>query len=128
MPRPHQLLHDSRYRAHWRALLLVLVIAVAWFAFQPDGGNSLDFEDADKLDHLLAFGSLGLVAMCALPAARRAAPAAALALLAYGGFIELVQAQIPGRTASWADLAADAVGIVLGLTLAAALRRRWPPR
>lgn len=51
-----------------------------------------------------------------------------LALLAYGGLIEMVQSQIPSRTAAWDDLLADAVGIAGGLLLAALLRRRWPPK
>ena len=41
---------------------------------------------------------------------RAALVGVALGLLGYGGFIELVQTQVPGRTASWADLAADALG------------------
>ena len=49
--------------------------------------------------------------------------AVALGLLAYGGVIELVQAQLPHRQGDWADLTADAVGMVAGLLLAAALRR-----
>jgi VanZ family protein len=99
--------------APWRVLLLVLLAVVSWFAFMPvqfrDGALPLD-----KARHLMAFAVLAWVAMQAFAATRRVA----LALLAYGVFIELVQSQIPGRMASGADLAADAVGIGLGLLLA----------
>jgi len=36
-----------------------------------------------------------------------------------------VQSQLPYRVASWADLAADAVGIACGLLLITGVRRRW---
>jgi VanZ family protein len=128
MPNPHELLHETRFRTHWRLLLASLVLVVAWFAFAPADGRDTGLEGMDKIEHLLAFGALGLTALCALPAGAWAGAASAAALLGYGGFIELVQRHIPGRTASWADLAADAVGVALGLWLAAALRRAWPPK
>jgi VanZ family protein len=43
--------------------------------------------------------------------------------MVFGVFIEVVQAQIPGRTGEWPDLLADALGIAAGLALAAALTR-----
>ncbi len=101
--------------APWRGLLLVLLAVVSWFAFARvnfnDGGLPLD-----KVRHLAAFGALAWVAVQGFP--RSAAWRVAAALLAYGVFIELVQSQIPGRFASAADVAADAVGIALGLVLA----------
>ncbi len=128
MPSLHALLHQPRWRIHWRLLLAALVLVVACFAFVPRDGSEPGLDGVDKLEHLLAFGTLGASAMCALPAGLRAALAAATALLAYGGFIELVQTHIPGRTASWADLLADAAGVAIGVALVAVLRRRWPAR
>ena len=54
------------------------------------------------------------------PGLGRSAPllAVLLALLAYGGAIELVQRQLPNRSGEWADLGADAIGIGLGALLA----------
>ena len=103
--------------APWRKLLFVLLAVVSWFAFAPvhfeDGGLPLD-----KGRHLMAFGTLAWVAVQAFGGQRRSVAAIALALLAYGVVIELVQSLIPGRFPSGMDVAADAVGIVLGLLAA----------
>lgn len=80
----------------------------------------------DKLDHVLAFVILGLLAQlaCASPATvhqRRVLTLrhglALAALLGYGVALELVQAIVPGRHASVADVAADAVGLLLAALL-----------
>ncbi len=126
MPSLQELLHETRFRTHWRVLLAALAMVVAGFAFAPGRGPEMAFEGADKVHHILAFGALGVAALCALPAGAWAGAASAATLLGYGGFIELVQTHIPGRSASWADWAADAVGVAIGLLLAAALRRVWP--
>ena len=48
-----------------------------------------------------------------------------LALLAFGGAIELLQLQVPNRSGQWADLLADGIGIGLGAQFALLwLRRR----
>ena len=121
---PSELLHATRHRPRWRVALLAAALGVAWLAFVPEPGP-IGVALHDKLNHLLAFGTLALLAALSLPAAARRAPLASGVLL-YGGFIEIVQSQLPGRSAEWADLAADAAGTVLGLLLAAALRRAWP--
>lgn len=120
----HALLHEARWRGPWRLALLAAVLVTAFFAFRPGPGPAPVFTAADKVQHLLAFGCMAFAGR--LGFARQAALAAAL--LAYGGFIELVQTQVPGRDASWDDLVADALGIAAGLALVAWLRRRTPPR
>jgi VanZ family protein len=125
---PHALLHEKHFRRRWQLLLALLAGVAAWFAFTPDSSPGPDFEGADKLNHLLAFGSMGLAGLLSCAGGWQRALGAAAGLLAYGGFIELVQSQLPTRTASWADLLADACGILLGLLLAAALRRHWPKK
>jgi VanZ family protein len=106
-----------RRPAPWRALLLLMLATVSWFAFAP-----VHFDDGelplDKARHLLAFAALAWVATQGWGRVHRAGLAAAL--LAYGVFIELVQSQVPGRHASTADVLADALGIALGLLLARA--------
>lgn len=108
----------------WRIVLALLVAVVAWFAFSKAG--KADFvPHLDKVQHLLAFGSMACAAALGWPAGRRAALGVLVGLLGYGAFIELVQSQLPYRMASWADLGADAVGISCGLALITALRKRW---
>ena len=74
----------------------------------------------DKLVHVALYGTLML---CFAQAYDRPAlrPRIAVALLAYGGLIELLQGLTPTRSASLADLLANAIGISIMLL---ALSRR----
>lgn len=51
-----------------------------------------------------------------------------LAVLALGGVEELRQAFAPGRTADWADMAANAAGVLLAAVLYSAVRGLWVAR
>lgn len=67
----------------------------------------------DKISHVLAFACLGFP----LAAAGTHRPIwIFLAGLAYGAIIEIIQPSF-GRTAEWADLAADAAGVGLGVAV-----------
>lgn len=103
-------------------LLAVLIVIVGWFAFGPSS-TLPELEGGDKINHVLAFLALGTVASFSVPRGWRATTLTASGLLLYGGFIEAVQAQLPHRQGDWYDLAADAVGLLCGLLLAAGLRR-----
>ncbi len=111
-----------RARRIWQVLLALLVLAVCVLAFMPHPPPALD-TGWDKRNHLLAFGSLAFVAELAFWPSRWRRLKVLLGLLAFGGFIELVQSQIPERSAEWGDLLADGLGIALGLALVAALIR-----
>lgn len=110
-------------RRLWRALLALLLLAVAWLAFSPAPPPQAD-TGWDKANHALAFAVLAVVAELALwplPARRRRIGAG---LIVYGALIEVVQSRLPARSGEWTDLAADAVGIGIGLLLALPLLRR----
>jgi VanZ family protein len=115
-------------RTFWRCSLLALMLAVCLLAFDstPRGPAVGQW---DKVQHLLAFVPLSFAACWALAPVVRADSACrlytrgGLAMLAFGVFIEIVQAFIPARTASVADVMADVIGIALGLLLAWALQR-----
>lgn len=102
----------------WRALLALLLCAVTWLALVPAPPPQLGTH-WDKLNHLLAFSTLALVAAMAFT---RAWWRIAAGLLAYGGLIEGLQAFAPPRAAEPADLLADGLGIAIGLLLALGLR------
>jgi len=70
----------------------------------------------DKLNHVLAFFMLALLMAKAWPSAGLCWPQLAL-LLCYGLLIELSQAMLPYRDASWQDMVANACGILLYVTL-----------
>ena len=105
-------------RTHrWRWALLLLAAVVAVLAVVPAPPRPLDL-GWDKLNHVLAFATLAVCAVLGWRSSRAARLAVLLALLAYGGAIELVQRQLPNRSGEWADLGADAIGIGLGALLA----------
>ncbi len=122
MPTPIRPLLHPRFQRVWRLLLGLLMTVVSWFAFSPADAPGL-MRHADKLQHVAAFAALALVASLGWPEGRRRQAAVVLGLLAYGLAIELIQSQLPTRSASAADWLADALGIGCGLAMAAALRR-----
>ena len=69
---------------------------------------------SDKKLHLLAFGYLSIAFWWAFPR-WGTSYIAVVALVSYGVLIELLQGFIPNREASFADLVADCIGILLGL-------------
>lgn len=103
----------------WRTLHLALVLLVAVAAWTP-GSAAPASGLGDKLDHVLAFAALAASAALAWPGAT---VRIAVALVTYGGLIELVQMLVPGRHASLLDLGADAIGVALGLAAAAIASR-----
>lgn len=84
-----------------------------------------DFEFADKLWHLVAFGGLtGLLARAFCYFGRApllAAREATAASVALGGMLEVLQSFTPYRSADVGDLLADALGAVLAYVLLRAL-------
>jgi VanZ family protein len=116
------LLLDPRRRRHWRLLLALLLAVVSWFAFRP-GPTPDSIQQLDKLRHVWAFSTLAFVASLGGNPSLGHAGRVAVGLMAYGLAIELIQSQLPSRTASVADLLADAAGVAIGLLLVLAVRR-----
>lgn len=107
--------------AFWGAGILSYVAAILPRA--PSLGHG------DKLDHIAAFGTLAVLGR--LGWSRRRASGIGLALVGFGALIELSQAMpMIGRDASWYDLLADTIAVLLGLAigqiLLLAIRRYFP--
>jgi VanZ family protein len=100
-------------------------LGTCWLAFSPAPPAELD-TGWDKANHWLAFSTLAVTAFQAIPNARRRYAGVALGLLALGVFIELVQSQIPARSAELLDVVADAIGIGAGLLIMKAWQRLRP--
>jgi hypothetical protein len=96
-PQPRELLHGMHFQGAGRALRIVLMV-MSWFALAP-GSTAPSADIGDKFDHPLT----------------------------QGGFIELVQTQIPTRSGDRTDLLADVIGLTFGLLPVALLRRLWRP-
>ncbi len=72
--------------------------------------------------HGLGYGGLGTAGAWAL-GGRRAALRVGLGLVSLGALFELAQLVVPGRSASFGDALADALGAVLGVGLGLAAAR-----
>jgi VanZ family protein len=102
----------------WRWALLLLAGLVTVLALVPAPPRQMDL-GWDKLNHVVAFAALALCAVFGWRGSPGAARLAVLlALLAFGGAIELLQLQVPNRSGEWTDLGADAIGIGLGALFA----------
>ena len=94
----------------WAAM--ALIFAASAMSYLPSAAGALD----DGLWHGVGYGLLAALVLRGLAAARWEAVTGRTALLAvvlatsYGVTDELHQWFVPGRTAEWSDLAADATG------------------
>ncbi|VCU71660.1 VanZ like family protein [Pigmentiphaga humi] len=101
----------------WAALLGTLALSLA------STSVPLPTTGWDKTNHLLAFSVLTVLVRFAYPG--RAWPYL-LGLLGYGALIEILQSFTRYRSADWTDIAADAVGILLGWGITLILATAWP--
>lgn len=112
----------QRWRYWLRGSFAAVLTFATWIALRPITAEEW-FSGQDKLLHFAAYASFYLWGGASFPDARWRLPAA---LLAYGVAIELLQALTPYRTMSFADVVANALGLVLGAVLLRVVRRRWP--
>jgi VanZ family protein len=110
----------SGLRRAWIAIGWVGVIAVVVLALIPSPPDLLPADQADKAEHMLAFGSL-MFWFAQVYLSLRARLATAGLLMALGVAIEFAQGQTAYRSFEYADMGADCAGIVVGWVLA-------PPR
>lgn len=109
-------------RRWWIAIFIVLAAVTLVAALLP-AQRAPHATWWDKLDHALAFGSLGFVGLIALRRVRWASGWVVAGLAALGGGIEILQLYVPSRQADLHDFYADVVGAVIGVVLALALLR-----
>ncbi|MBQ0748274.1 MAG: VanZ family protein [Marinobacter sp.] len=108
----HQLTTLLHFRPLWRFAFLISVVAIGFLA-TTSSSYPIPSAPSDKVNHLIAFIELTILTRLAWPELRSIwyAPA----LLAFGLGIEIVQATLPYRDFSLADVAADGAGILIGL-------------
>lgn len=115
-------LSSPRLRLAARVALLLEVAGIAWLASVGQAEQAQIQSvilGGDKAAHTLAFLVTGLTASLAW----RSPLGSALVLSGVAAGVELLQAFVPGRSASLLDLVASLSGVVAGLALGAAL---WP--
>ena len=117
-------LPDLRYRRIWLSIGLIMVLATTVTCLMPAGqlpGVGL----WDKFEHLLAFGAVAF--WFGSIVVRRDLPWVALAVVGFGGLIEIAQGAMHlGREADWLDLLADTCGVFIGVVGVLSPLRRWP--
>lgn len=108
----HQFLTLLHFQALWRFILLLSLIAIGFLA-TTSSDYPIPSSPSDKVNHFIAFLELTIVTRLAWP--RLHIFWYAPALLAFGFAIEAVQANLPYRDFSLADVVADGAGILVGL-------------
>jgi len=106
----------------WRVLFWMALFGSYTLSVLPGETVSPLFHWSDKLNHAGAFLVLGFLLRMGW---RIGYGQALLLLVAYGGFIEISQLFAIHRSAEWADLGADTIGVFLGLKLYKYLRPLW---
>jgi VanZ family protein len=112
-----RLLRKSPLAIVWAIVVLVLLAVVYWASRQVNDPVSV-YIRTDKMQHIIAFGVLGLGALFMPTAAWRLRGLAAIVTLAI--VVEWAQIPIQGRTASLSDLLASIVGGFAGFGFGAA--------
>ncbi|MHA7925353.1 MAG: VanZ family protein [Marinobacter sp.] len=122
--RKQQLTSLLQYRPLWRAAFVISVLAIGFLA-TTDNPYPVPSSSNDKINHVIAFFELTILTRLAWPELRAAwfVPA----LLGFGLGIEIIQANLPYREFSLADLAADGAGIAIGLLPWPGIRRAGKP-
>ena len=117
---------DERVRAGfhvrwlWLALGWSLVLLVVFLSLAPISVDIVPVEQGDKLEHIIAYGTLMAWFAC-LYAARGVRVGYAVGFIALGVILEFLQRETGYRDFELLDMVADAAGVLLGWALA-------PPR
>jgi VanZ family protein len=95
----------------------VLILLVVFFSLLPEPPEVIEFEQGDKLGHLVAYLSLMLWFANIYPG-RNQQISLSVAFLAMGAVLESLQGLTGHRTFQYSDMVANGVGISLGWLLA----------
>lgn len=112
-----------KYARYWKAAGWFLCSLVLLGAIAPVGNSSVLPFFSDKSMHALAF--FALTVWFAGAYETRSYPPLAVAMLAFGGGIELIQSGLTHRSAEMMDLLADGVGVAAGFAVALAGLGKW---
>lgn len=108
-----------RLQRLWWVLGGLLLLSIAALSLLPIAGPDLGLPQGDKGQHALAYLVLTLYFGQILGADWHSRFGLVLGLFGYGMAIELAQSFTPARQAELADLAANALGMAMGLLLLA---------
>lgn len=95
----------------YRLMLFICTLSICYLAFSK-GGVNVEIHHGDKISHLSAFFVLTWLLRHAMQVK---VWQQIVILMSFGLFIELVQSNLPSRSASYLDLLADLLGVLLFL-------------
>ena len=95
-----------------------MVGAIVWLSVTPNPPDP-GFEQGDKLEHVLAYGTL-MFWFCQIYSAARARVVLAIGFIAMGVGLEFVQGALVYRTYDEYDMLANAIGVLAGWAAARA--------
>jgi hypothetical protein len=105
---------SNRFQTAALAATAVIALAIAGLTLTPSiSPPSMGLALSDKAYHAIAFAALVMPVAAVF---RRRLLWIAIVAFAYGAMIEVIQPFV-GRGAEWSDLAANAVGILIGLAV-----------
>jgi VanZ family protein len=104
---------------------ILSLVLVLYGTLSPDMHIDSNIQDSDKILHSLAYTWLAFGGRMSFVSAFRTARLA-LGLICLGCALEIGQGFVPGRFFSVADMAANTLGVGLGLVLAVLVAGRGP--
>ena len=110
-------LHKFRYAKLWLTLGWSLVAAVIFLSLWPKPPQPFEFEQSDKLSHIIAYLILTLWFANIYPQ-RSSQVQMSIGFFVMGVCLEFFQGMMQYRTFSYADMLANGIGIFLALYLA----------
>lgn len=102
------------YRQLWVGVGWAMVALVLYLSLMPNPPSPVTFDNADKLEHAMAYAGLAFWFFMLYPGGRGRV---AVALVCLGVGVEYVQGWTGYRTFDVLDMAADAAGVLAGWLL-----------
>ncbi|MCG6918684.1 MAG: VanZ family protein [Deltaproteobacteria bacterium] len=110
-------MHKFRYAKLWLILGWLLVALIIFLSLYPKPPQPLEFEQSDKVSHILAYMILMLWFANIYPQ-RSSQLQLSIGFFVMGVCLELLQGMTQYRTFSYIDMLANGLGILLALYLA----------
>ncbi len=111
----------------WKQVILCLwglsMATISYVSLVPRLDVPMDFWNADKFYHFLAYGWLAIQPPLGFTK-NKTAVMASLSMILLGILLEIGQYFIPGRLCSWYDIGANSAGVMTGLFIGERLRKR----
>jgi VanZ family protein len=102
---------------------IISILLVSYYSLTPRLEFPVDFWNADKVYHLLAYGWLAILPIFGYATKKRAL-IASVSMIFLGIGLEIGQFFVPGRTFSFLDILANSLGVFIGIGLGLYLQKR----